>query len=44
MKRILIVDDEQLFDQGLEKDLRSDVTKVTTADTAEVAFDAKSPV
>jgi DNA-binding NtrC family response regulator len=36
--RILIVDDEQLLLQGLEKTLRNDVTDVTTAETAEAAL------
>jgi DNA-binding NtrC family response regulator len=38
MKRILIVDDEQLLLQGLEKALRNDATEVTTAETAEAAL------
>ena len=36
--RILIVDDESLLLQGLEKTLRNDVTEVTTAETAEAAL------
>ena len=36
--RILIVDDEQLLLQGMEKTLRNDVTEVTTAETAEAAL------
>jgi two-component system, NtrC family, response regulator AtoC len=38
MKRILIVDDEQLLLHGLEKALRTDATEVTTAETAEAAL------
>ncbi len=33
MKRILVVDDEQLLLQGLEKALRTDATEVATAET-----------
>ncbi len=40
MKRILIVDDEQLLLQGLEKVLRNDVTEVVTAETGEAALAA----
>jgi DNA-binding NtrC family response regulator len=36
--RILIVYDEQLLLQGLEKTLRNDATEVTTAETAEAAL------
>jgi CheY-like chemotaxis protein len=38
LKRILIVDDEQLLLQGLEKALRTAATEVTTAETAEAAL------
>ncbi len=38
VKRILIVDDEQLLLHGLEKALRTDTTEVTTAETAEAAL------
>ena len=38
MKRILIVDDEQLLLHGLEKALQAVSTEVTTAETAEAAL------
>lgn len=38
MKTILVVDDEQLLLQGLEKALRTDGTEVTTAQTGEEAL------
>jgi DNA-binding NtrC family response regulator len=38
MKKILVVDDEQLLLQGLEKALQTDVTKVATAETGEEAL------
>lgn len=38
MKRILIVDDEQLLLQGLVRVLRTDATKVVTAETGEAAL------
>jgi DNA-binding NtrC family response regulator len=38
MKRILVVDDEQLLLQGFEKALQTDVTEVTTVGTGEAAL------
>lgn len=38
MKRILVVDDEQLLLQGFDKALQTDVTKVTTVETGEAAL------
>lgn len=38
MKRILVVDDEQLLLQGLVKALQTDATDVTTAETGEEAL------
>jgi two-component system response regulator AtoC len=38
MKKILVVDDEQLLLQGLEKALQTDDTTVTTAETGEEAL------
>ena len=38
MKKILVVDDEQLLLQGLEKALQTDVTEVATAETGEEAL------
>ena len=38
MKRILIVDDEQLLLQGLGKALQTDVTEVITVETGEAAL------
>jgi DNA-binding NtrC family response regulator len=38
MTKILIVDDEQLLLQGLEKALQTDATEVTTAETGEEAL------
>jgi two-component system, NtrC family, response regulator AtoC len=38
MKKILVVDDEQLLLQGLEKALHTDTTEVTTAETGEEAL------
>ncbi|MHB8773466.1 MAG: response regulator [Syntrophales bacterium] len=37
-KKILIVDDEQLLLQGLEKALRTEAIEVSTAETAEAAL------
>jgi DNA-binding NtrC family response regulator len=38
MKKILIVDDEQLLLQGLEKVLQTNATEITTAETGEEAL------
>lgn len=38
MKRILVVDDEQLLLQGFGKALQSDVTEVTTVETGKAAL------
>jgi DNA-binding NtrC family response regulator len=38
MKRILVVDDEQLLLQGFDKALQTDVTEVTTVETGEAAL------
>jgi two-component system, NtrC family, response regulator AtoC len=38
MKKILVVDDEQLLLQGLEKALKNDATEVTTAETGKEAL------
>ena len=38
MKRILVVDDEQLLLQGFNKGLQTDVTEVTTVETGEAAL------
>ncbi len=38
MKRILVVDDEQLLLQGFDKALHTDMTKVTTVETGEAAL------
>jgi two-component system, NtrC family, response regulator AtoC len=38
MKKILVVDDEQLLLQGLEKALQTDATVVATAETGEAAL------
>jgi two-component system, NtrC family, response regulator AtoC len=38
MKKILVVDDEQLLLQGLEKALQTDATEVTMAETGEEAL------
>jgi len=38
MKKILVVDDEQLLLLGLEKALQTDATEVTTAETGEEAL------
>jgi DNA-binding NtrC family response regulator len=38
MKKILVVDDEQLLLQGLEKALKTDATEVTTVETGEEAL------
>jgi two-component system, NtrC family, response regulator AtoC len=38
MKRILIVDDEGLFLQGLGKALQTDVTEIVTVETGEAAL------
>jgi DNA-binding NtrC family response regulator len=45
VKKILIVDDEQLLLQGLEKVLQTDVTEVVTAETGKAALSeiASSP-
>lgn len=38
MKRILVVDDEQLLLQGFNKGLQTDMTEVTTVETGEAAL------
>jgi DNA-binding NtrC family response regulator len=38
MKKILVVDDEQLLLQGLERALQTQATEVTTAETGEEAL------
>lgn len=40
MKKILIVDDQQMLLSGLEKALKSDTTEVTTTETGKVALTA----
>jgi|APIni6443716594_1056825.scaffolds.fasta_scaffold180067_1 DNA-binding NtrC family response regulator len=38
MKRILVVDDEQLLLQGFDRTLQTDMTEVTTVETGEAAL------
>lgn len=40
MKKILIVDDQQMLLHGLEKALKTDTTEVTTTETGKIALTA----